>query len=166
VLVGFAYFTAFNQFQPNMKHHFKKATVTVLLLGLVALCSFWGKRPYDGPEHKNLQVLPKDIKQEKLKAIMDGFCSALNVKCGFCHVRNKETNEWDYAADTKGHKKEARDMMKMTNDLNVKYFGVDMTEENPKVAITCYTCHRGEEHPVFAPKPAQPLLDSMRSIKQ
>jgi hypothetical protein len=108
-------------------------------------------------------VLPQNISDEKLDRIMDDFCAALNVKCGFCHVKNKETNEWDYAADTKGHKKEARDMMRMTNDLNAKYFGVDLSEENPKLAITCYTCHRGEEHPVFAPKaPVGNALDSLR----
>ena len=134
--------------------HRKKSFITLALIALVASANWLG-RPFEGPEHKNLQVLPKDIPQEKLKAIMDDFCASLNVKCGFCHVRNKETNEWDYAADTKNHKKEARDMMRMTNELNAKWFGVDLSEAEPKVAITCYSCHRGEEHPtVFAPKPA------------
>lgn len=136
--------------------HHKKTLVTILLLVLVASVNLLGRKVPPAPEHKNLQILPKDISKENLKAIMDGFTAALNVKCGYCHVRNNETKEWDYAADTKHKKKEARDMMKMTNDLNSNYFGVDMTQPNPKVAITCYTCHRGEEHPVFAPKPAAP----------
>jgi hypothetical protein len=139
--------------------HQRKTIVTLLIIGIVASANWLG-RPFDGLEHKNLQILPKDIPQEKLKAIMDDFCASLNVKCGFCHVRNKETNEWDYASDAKGHKKEARDMMKMTNELNSKWFGVDLTEADPKVAITCYSCHRGEEHPtVMVPKP---VVDSLK----
>lgn len=143
--------------------HKKKTVVTLLVLAVIASANMLGRVP-GGPEHKNLQILPKDISQEKLKAIMDNFCSALNVKCGFCHVRNQETKEFDYALDTKGHKKEARDMMRMTNDLNAKYFGVDLNEPNPKVAVTCYSCHRGEEHPVVdVPKPAAAnALDSLR----
>jgi hypothetical protein len=138
--------------------HQRKTFVTLLIIAFAASANWLGLR-IDGPEHKNLQVLPKDIPQEKLKAIMDDFCASLNVKCGFCHVRNKDTNEWDYASDAKGHKKEARDMMKMTNELNSKWFGVDLTEAEPKVAITCYSCHRGEEHPtVFAPKLAADSL--------
>jgi hypothetical protein len=55
-------------------------------------------------------------------------------------------------------------MMKMTNELNSKWFGVDLTEAEPKVAITCYSCHRGEEHPtVFAPKPA---VDSLKPAER
>jgi len=142
--------------------HKKKTMVTLLVLAIIASANMLGRDAY-GPEHKNLQILPKDITQEKLKEIMDGFCGSMNVKCGFCHVRNQETKEWDYAADTKGHKKEARDMMRMTNELNEKYFGVDLSVPNPKVAITCYTCHRGEEHPVVGnPKPPVNALDSLR----
>ena len=138
----------------------KKTWVTLGLLVVFASANFLGKEvPPSG--HKNLQVLPQNISDEKLDKIMDDFCAALNVKCGFCHVKIKDTDEWDFAADTKGHKKEARDMMRMTNDLNSKYFGVDLKEENPKLAVTCYTCHRGEEYPVFAPKPIN-ALDSLR----
>lgn len=142
--------------------HKRKAFITLAIIAVVASANMLG-RTFEGPEHKNLQILPKDISQEKLKAIMDDFCASMNVKCGFCHVRNKDTNEWDYASDAKGHKKEARDMMKMTNELNEKWFGVDLSEPDPKVAITCYSCHRGEEHPVVsAPKLA---VDSTNNKK-
>lgn len=148
--------------------HLKKSIVTVTLLFLIASMNVLGKKILHAPEHKNLQVLPKDISQEDLKAVMDGFTAALNVKCGYCHVRNNETREWDYAADTKHKKQEARDMLKMTNDINAKYFGVNLNEPHPKLAVTCFTCHRGEEHPVFAPKtqPADSLLRPIQRIQQ
>ena len=148
--------------------HQKKTIVTLMLLVFIATLNLLGKKAETAPEHKNLQILPKDISKDDLKYIMDGFNAALNVKCGYCHVRNNETKEWDYAADTKHKKKEARDMLKMTNDINSQYFGVNLTEAKPKLAVTCYTCHRGEEHPVFAPKPipADSLQRPLQKVQQ
>ncbi|HSC52153.1 MAG TPA: c-type cytochrome [Phnomibacter sp.] len=145
--------------------HKKRATVNLLILAVIASANLLGRK-VDKFENKNLQILPKDISKEKLQQIMDGFNASLNVKCGYCHVRTADTNEWDYAADTKGHKKEARDMMRMTNELNEKYFGVDIKDLNAPAAINCYTCHRGEEHPVVdIPKPAINALDSLKRAR-
>jgi hypothetical protein len=125
------------------------ATICCIILSVSALVVV-AERRQDDFKAKNLQLLPKDIKYADLKKIMDGYCAALNVKCGFCHVRNKDTNEWDYASDAKSHKKDSREMIKLTREINQKYFEVGPAQEE-KFAVTCYTCHRGDEHPEVLP---------------
>ena len=82
---------------------------------------------------KDLQVLPKDIKKEDLKAMMKGFTAALGVKCVHCHEMPtpwKETKK----------KLAAREMIKMTNSINSTFL-------KGKDQITCETCHRGADEP-------------------
>ncbi len=54
----------------------------------------------------------------------------------------------DFVSDTKPEKEIARRMMRMTLDLNKKYFNV----RKPRIGgntltITCATCHKGEPFP-------------------
>ncbi len=140
-------------------HHKRKTIITLSLLALVAFANMWATRKDEQEAYKNLQILPKDISKDDLKKIMDGFCNSLGVKCGYCHVFNPDTRRLQPDLEDKHKKQEARDMMKMAAELNSKFFGVNLDEPNPKVAITCYTCHRGEEHPVVAPKP---VADSVK----
>src|SRR5688572_3951198 len=61
---------------------------------------------------KNLQVLPKDMPQPQVVAIMRVFNAALGVQCGHCHVWTKPGDPSnDMAADTKTEKLVARVMM-------------------------------------------------------
>jgi hypothetical protein len=89
--------------------------------------------------YKNLKVLPKNISKEDLDAVMKNYCVALNVKCGFCHI--KSNDKWDFISDEKDEKIIARKMQKMTNAINKKYFG-----ENTGT-IGCMTCHNGKKNP-------------------
>ena len=107
----------------------------------------------DPPRFKNLQVLPKDISERALDSIMHFYTRSLNVRCGFCHVGNQETHQWDMASDLKTDKQVARQMMLMTDSINKKYFPEELvgnTRQNIPT-ITCYTCHRGNELPVGVP---------------
>ncbi len=100
-----------------------------LLAGSVALA--------DGP--KNLMVLPKSSTKEQIKAIMKEQSKALGVECDYCH------DVPDMAADTNKMKLLAREMMKMTAEINGKYIkGLKDAEKNQ---VTCGTCHRGKETP-------------------
>ena len=95
--------------------------------------------PGAGPEREfkgfqDLKVLPKDIKQEELKAMMKGMSAALGVKCTHCHV------ERAFAKDTE-RKTAAREMMKMTQSINETFL-------KGKDQITCKTCHNGHEEPL------------------
>ena len=93
-----------------------------------------------GPEHKNLQVLSKDISKDELKKTMDGFAEQLGVKCTFCHIVDQ------YEKDERPHKADARRMIKLVMDMKAKkadYFGPRVKD----AVITCSLCHRGKAEP-------------------
>lgn len=110
-------------------------------------------------EFKNLQVLPNDISDEKLDSIMDGFKIGLGVKCGFCHVRidiDSTHHKWDFASDTKETKLRARDMMRMTNNLNATVFNQQKSTQPDTIhVVQCYTCHRGKHLPDISEMPKE-----------
>src|SRR3982751_5698451 len=85
----------------------------------------------DDPAYKNLKILPKKITEKQLDSVMHHFNSSLGVKCSFCHVRNETTNKTDFASDENKHKLVARQMMKMTKNINDKYFDVVGNKKDP-----------------------------------
>jgi hypothetical protein len=101
------------------------------------------------PEFQNLKVLPKDVSSKKLQGIMvDEFEDGLGVGCGFCHSEQKGSHRLDYASDAKPEKAIARAMMRMTQQMNRKYFLVRHPAiGDPSLVITCGTCHHGQPHP-------------------
>jgi len=125
----------------------KKAITLVCMASLVVLGVAAVKTP-DGI-HKNLQVLPRDISDQKLDSIMDSYNKALGIGCNFCHSAVKNfPDSIDYAADDNPMKENARKMMRMTIEINKNHFYFDKTErpEYLKV-VNCKTCHRGEPFP-------------------
>ena len=139
------------------------------VLSVLLFQAFTTQRP---SAFKNLQILPKDISKDDLDSVMHHFTASLNVKCNFCHVRNEAEKKMDFASDDKPEKLIARKMMLMSIDINTKYFK-DIEEEMNKEGdhpasdnqikidgdsvknmlsyVTCYTCHRGDEHPETKP---------------
>ena len=106
---------------------------------------------------KNLQVLPKDMPQPQVVAIMRGFKAALGVQCGHCHVWTKPGDPSnDMAADTKVEKTVARVMMQMTNDVNTRLAANIKKPADQITKVECATCHRGAAIPVNPPPPAAP----------
>jgi photosynthetic reaction center cytochrome c subunit len=106
------------------------------------------------PPHKNLKVLPQDISGPQLIGTMKFFAQSLGVRCTFCHVgtEGQPLSSFDFASDAKREKQTARKMMAMVERINTQDFGVtDMT----KPRVTCFTCHRGSEHPLKAPSAAE-----------
>ena len=94
---------------------------------------------------KNIQVLT-GLPQSQLIPVMNYIGSSLGVRCTFCHL--KQGDKWDFAADEKPAKKTARQMIKMTQYLNKTNF-------KGNLEVSCYTCHRGDEHPARVPQLAQ-----------
>lgn len=116
----------------------------VVIIAVISL-SF---KAADEPKYKNLKVLDKNISKDELTLIMKSYKTALGVKCSFCHAEIKgKPGKLDFASDDNEHKLIARDMMRMTNRINKKFFN-----DEKSAKVTCFTCHQGHEEPKEAPK--------------
>src|SRR4051812_42393371 len=113
--------------------------------------------PFAIPPYKNLKVFPHDITRPQLLSNMKFFAQSLGVRCTFCHVgeEGKPLSTFDFASDTKKQKQTARKMLAMVHRINSQDFGVS---DFAKVKVTCFTCHRGSEHPLTAPPPGTNLV--------
>jgi Photosynthetic reaction centre cytochrome C subunit len=123
-----------------------KIIVSLSFLAFVSL----GVAAVKAPQERNLKVLPKDISDEKLDSIMQSYNKALGVKCEFCHVKSKvyPGTDIDYRSDAEPMKENARDMMRMTIEINTNHFYFNKSIKPEYLnTITCKTCHRGEAFP-------------------
>jgi hypothetical protein len=114
----------------------KKLIHVLTMLFIVSSLGFMQNKP------KNNQVLEFDSERD-LKKYMKSISKDLGVKCNFCHDLN------DKSIDTP-HKKIARGMMQMQNNLNNSFFAhlgdsLDVHDDIPQ--ISCWTCHRGSKNP-------------------
>ena len=128
---------------------YRKLFVIGIILVFVSLSVVAIRPPAN--EYKNLKVLPRNISPKDLNRIMvDEFNDDLGVTCNFCHAESKEpgSHKPDYASDEKPEKSIARAMMRMTLDLNKKYFKLKHPVIGaPTLEVTCNTCHNGQPHP-------------------
>ena len=132
-----------------MKATRKLIVISALSLTVIGSVAAIGPAKKTGSAFKNLKVLPKNISQKQLSAIMvDQFQDELGVSCNFCHSENKETHKPDYASDEKPEKQIARLMMRMTIGINRKYFKIRhaMTGDSTGI-VSCGTCHQGKPRP-------------------
>ena len=87
--------------------HTNKLVVLLAFTGFISLGV--AAIQYPRVNHKNLQILPKDISDQMLDSIMNSYNVALGVNCKFCHVPYKNfPDSLDYAADNEPMKEEAR----------------------------------------------------------
>jgi hypothetical protein len=91
----------------------------------------------DASPPKNLQVFPKNTTKDQIKAAMKTISKELGVECDHCHEVP------DMASDKLAPKKTAREMMRMTEELNSKW----IKKVDAKAEVTCNTCHRGQPKP-------------------
>lgn len=112
-----------------------------------------------GEQPPTVKVMPKNAQfltnmtAKEIRAKMDLVAESLGVQCEFCHVKG------DHASDRKEHKLVARKMMRMTEAINQEYFadevkgaaGNKADQILETGAVTCFTCHNGEEEPRTAP---------------
>ena len=121
----------------------------------------------DEPTYKNLKVLPKNINKKQMDSVMHHFASSLGVKCNYCHQYNAEQKAMDFASDANEKKGVARNMLKMMQKLNKKYFHVnDSKNLTAKLEITCYSCHNGKANPATQPPPPPPRPQTDSARKQ
>ena len=125
-----------------------KKMITFLVLVSMVIAGTAAVRSPERP-HRNLQILPQDISDQKLDSIMNSYNIALGVDCKFCHVRgNVFPDTMDYASDIEPMKESARSMMRMTILINKTYFHFDTTQRAEYLTVVnCKTCHRGQPMP-------------------
>src|SRR5262245_20964210 len=118
----------------------RKPVIPLAFLGLLVLTV----RAADAPapkkaeeQFKNIQVL-KGIPADDVFPTMQFISASLNKECDFCHVDH--ANE----KDDKKEKLVARKMIAMTMAINRDNF-------EGKKEVTCFSCHRGDEHPLSTP---------------
>src|SRR6516164_4401093 len=88
-------------------------------------------------QFKNIQVL-KGVPADQIFPTMQFITASLGVECDFCHVQNA------FEKDDKKPKQAARKMMEMMYAINKDNF------EGHR-EVTCYSCHRGNAHPLAIP---------------
>ncbi len=87
----------------------------------------------------NIQIM-KGMPAERVLTIMtNGFAPALGVSCDYCHVPG------NWASDDKEQKRIARDMWRMTGDINKQV----KTIAGDGARVNCTTCHRGKTEPAL-----------------
>lgn len=130
----------------------KKFIVLSLLVLVVAFASqsfsYVNQRP---PKVlKNIKAFPSTMTYNEVDHEMDIFKVALGVKCNYCHAQTKESApRLDMSSDDNPTKEIARDMIRMTRDLNEKYMSkLAHNNKEPLQTITCNTCHRGAAKPL------------------
>ena len=129
---------------------FKNTAVIASIVGVVILTA--AAMPQEEPAPKNLKVLPKNIPHRQLDSVMRSYNVALGVKCNYCHARTEDGKHLDFASDAKHEKEMARNMIRMTEKLNKKYFEHTNTEHGVSMmAVSCYSCHHGEQEPAVKP---------------
>jgi hypothetical protein len=109
------------------------------------------KKPTAREVYKNLKVLPKDLPADQVIPIMHRINDSLGVKCDFCHVveTTADGKHVGWEKDDKKMKGVARDMIKMTTEMNKRFKAIDKK-------ATCFMCHRGRPEPVNAPPAGRP----------
>ena len=90
----------------------------------------------------NIQLF-KGMPAGRVLAIMEqAFVPNLGVECSHCHV------EGDWASDNKPAKKIARGMWTLRAQAQEE---VRKLTGKADAVVTCYTCHKGQAKPSFAP---------------
>jgi hypothetical protein len=92
--------------------------------------------------YKNIQVF-QGLPSSDLVPAMNFMANSLGVKCSYCHVTDN-TGRWPMEKDDKAAKGKAREMIRMTREINKANF-------KGKLEVTCATCHHGSNDPASMP---------------
>ena len=98
----------------------------------------------------NLKVLPRELGGREINRLMEDWSRSLGVRCDACHTEATETiaadddSDLNYADDSKQMKILARNMYRMTEEINSTHIA---KIEGSGIPVTCGTCHRGHISP-------------------
>jgi hypothetical protein len=95
-------------------------------------------------------VNARELPAEVTPGMMEVFRMSLGVECVYCHVSGdfqERGHNGDRQSDANPRKLIARDMIKMTKEINRGITG-NGNYPDPSNVVTCWTCHRGNRHPL------------------
>jgi hypothetical protein len=101
-----------------------------------------GELRFEDSPGKSLKVLPADAKVHGADSLMGDFRDALQVDCNYCHGGGRPQE-----MDINPRKDIARKMILLVRQINTNFPGTGVYPVG-KQEVTCYTCHRGDPHPV------------------
>jgi len=101
-----------------------------------------GDGPFPQRPTVSLKLLPVGTPVHGPDSIMGEFRDALSVDCAYCHGGDKPQE-----VDVNPRKDLARKMIMLVRQINANFPGTGVFPVGPQV-VTCYTCHRGDPHPV------------------
>jgi photosynthetic reaction center cytochrome c subunit len=131
---------------PTGQHFFIASVFFVFGATLAAQPSAVDKQPTAEQIFSNVQVL-KGIPVTEFMNTMGFFAASVGLNCVYCHVP-ESLQDWKKFAEDVPRKRIARNMIAMVNSINKTSFG-------GRAAITCYSCHHGNERPKPIPSLAQ-----------
>jgi hypothetical protein len=109
--------------------------------------------PPEKPGWKNVKALPKKLNGDEMERIMVQYGKQLGVTCSYCHPDTKPDvfpRRVDFGSEELREKRVARDMIRMTEKINAKYFNYKNDYSLYvfiDAPINCNTCHRGLTKP-------------------
>ena len=98
----------------------------------------------------SLKLLPVETHVHGADSLMGEFRDALRVDCNYCHGGGKP-QEWDLNP----RKDIARKMIMLVRQINAQFPGTGVFPVGEQ-KVTCWTCHRGDPHPVSLGNKAYP----------
>jgi photosynthetic reaction center cytochrome c subunit len=101
-----------------------------------------GDPPPEQRRGVSLKLLPPDTHVHGADSLMGEFRDALNVDCSYCHGGGRP-NEMD----SNPRKDIARKMIMLVRQINSNFPGTGVFPVGDQ-EVTCWTCHRGDPHPV------------------
>jgi len=130
--------------------------VGLIMVSVIAAAggSLEARQKFPPEKFANLQIFPKDTSPGVVINAMKGFTRALGVRCQFCHVGEEglPLEKFDFVADTKPEKQTARMMIRMVGEINGQITKAMPDAPAEGYQVTCFTCHRGAQHPQHAPQ--------------
>ncbi len=119
---------------------------------LVSKGSTQAKTETAGQKFKSIKVL-NEMPADQMGKVMNMMAASLGVNCKFCHA----SNDGEYEKEGIEHKDIARQMLRMTFEMNKNYF-------DSRAQITCATCHQGKPLPQSA-IPLMPVVRAPRMVQ-
>lgn len=126
----------------------RRLTCVLIFLGVTLALGgrAWPQAPGGGQPPApltNLQIFPKDTPRPQVIQAMQSFTQALGVRCDYCHAEQQAGRPQDFASDEKRTKKVAREMMRLTEDVNARVPAAVAKTAADATRVQCVTCHRG-----------------------